>query len=104
LQFVYQAPLLPALELIDNESVTLLTSPSGREVYQVVGSAGTKYYTCFISSHYCSCPAFRFSVLKKEDYLLCKHLLAIKLSEAMEKVKRNPITDNEMVTIIQEVE
>ncbi|XP_050408211.1 zinc finger SWIM domain-containing protein 7 isoform X2 [Patella vulgata] len=104
LQFVYQTPLLPALELIDNESVTLITSSNGRQVYQVVGSAGTRYYTCFTSSKYCSCPAYRFSVLKKEDYIMCKHVLAIELCKAMDLLKTNEISDKELSTIIQELE
>lgn len=39
LNFVFQAPLLPALDIIDNRNVTTISSPSGRKVYQVP-------YTC----------------------------------------------------------
>lgn len=35
LNCVFQTPLLPALDLVDRQNVTLLKSPSGRSVYQV---------------------------------------------------------------------
>jgi len=35
LQFVFQSPLISALDLIDRGNVTLLTSPSGRQVFRV---------------------------------------------------------------------
>lgn len=40
---------------------------------QVLGSSG-KTYTCLASCHYCSCPAFSFSVLRKSDSLLVRVL------------------------------
>ncbi|XP_076473091.1 zinc finger SWIM domain-containing protein 7-like isoform X2 [Babylonia areolata] len=78
LHFVYQAPVLSALELVDKSAVSQLVSPSGRSVYQVIGSSGTPY-TCLKTSHYCSCPAFTFSVLHKEDHMMCKHHLAVQI-------------------------
>ncbi|XP_027283019.1 zinc finger SWIM domain-containing protein 7 isoform X6 [Cricetulus griseus] len=69
LKFVFGSSAIQALDLVDRESVTLISSPSGRRVYQVLGSSG-KTYTCMTSCHYCSCPAFAFSVLRKSDSLL----------------------------------
>ncbi|XP_021357252.1 zinc finger SWIM domain-containing protein 7-like isoform X1 [Mizuhopecten yessoensis] len=69
LQFVFQTTLLPALDLVDQRNVTRLSSPSGRIIYQVVGSSGTPY-TCLATSIYCSCPAYRFSVLLKQDHIM----------------------------------
>ncbi|XP_035888833.1 zinc finger SWIM domain-containing protein 7 isoform X1 [Phyllostomus discolor] len=69
LKFVFGSSALQALDLVDRQSITLISSPSGRHVYQVLGSSG-KMYTCLASCHYCSCPAFAFSVLRKSDSLL----------------------------------
>ncbi|KAM7068646.1 zinc finger SWIM domain-containing protein 7 isoform 2-T3 [Molossus nigricans] len=69
LKFVFGSSALQALDLVDRQSITLISSPSGRHVYQVLGSSG-KTYTCLASCHYCSCPAFAFSVLRKNDSLL----------------------------------
>ncbi|XP_071179091.1 zinc finger SWIM domain-containing protein 7-like isoform X1 [Mytilus edulis] len=103
LSFVYQSSLLPALDLVDHRNVSHMTSPSGRSIYQVIGSSGTPY-TCFTTSFYCSCPAFRYSVLMKDDHLMCKHVLAIKLSEAMKLTKELAITDDEMATLLKTIE
>ncbi|XP_053766975.1 zinc finger SWIM domain-containing protein 7 isoform X2 [Desmodus rotundus] len=80
LKFVFGSSALQALDLVDRQSITLISSPSGRRVYQVLGSSG-KMYTCLTSCHYCSCPAFAFSVLRKSDSLLG-------LAEAIEAMNR----------------
>ncbi|XP_051680428.1 zinc finger SWIM domain-containing protein 7 isoform X2 [Oryctolagus cuniculus] len=73
LKFIFGASAVQALDLVDRHSVTLISSPSGRRAYQVLGSSG-KTYTCLASCHYCSCPAFAFSVLRKSDSLLVSHV------------------------------
>ncbi|XP_045172471.1 zinc finger SWIM domain-containing protein 7-like [Mercenaria mercenaria] len=100
---VLQAPLLPALDLVDNRSVSLLVCPAGRQLYQVVGSSGTPY-TCFKGNHYCSCPAYRFSILKKEEHTMCKHVLAVKLSDAMDVTKKLEVTDKELTDMLINLE
>ncbi|XP_071093345.1 zinc finger SWIM domain-containing protein 7-like isoform X2 [Haliotis cracherodii] len=99
LQFVFQAPLLPALDLVDKKAVSFMTSPSGRSLYQVIGSSGTPY-ACYTSSIYCSCPSYRFSVLLKEDHMMCKHLLAILLSKRMDSIQTESVTDQELSSMI----
>ncbi|XP_069768834.1 zinc finger SWIM domain-containing protein 7 isoform X2 [Narcine bancroftii] len=69
LKFIFGPPALQALELVDQRSVTLVDSPSGRSVYQVVGSSGQVYH-CLNSCLYCSCAAFTYSVLRRNDHLL----------------------------------
>lgn len=103
LNFVFQAPLLPALDIVDNRNVTTISCPSGRKVYQVIGTSGTPYI-CLPSGSYCSCPAYRYSVLLKDDHLMCKHVLAIKLAEAMDLSKSQQVTDLEMTNLIKNLE
>ncbi|KAM4824588.1 zinc finger SWIM domain-containing protein 7 isoform X2 [Urocitellus parryii] len=69
LKFIFGSSAIQALDLVDRQSITLISSPSGRHIYQVLGSSG-KTYTCLASCHYCSCPAFTFSVLRKSESLL----------------------------------
>ncbi|XP_075450290.1 zinc finger SWIM domain-containing protein 7 isoform X1 [Ascaphus truei] len=69
LKFIFGPTALQALDLVDQRSVTQVTSPSGRTTFQVTGSSG-KLYTCYSSCHYCSCPAFSFSVLRKNENML----------------------------------
>ncbi|GFO29693.1 Zinc finger swim domain-containing protein 7 [Plakobranchus ocellatus] len=70
-----------------------------RAASQVIGASGTPY-TCFPNLKYCSCPAYQFSVLRKESQLMCKHVLALKLAEAMEVVKPLPVSDAEITSMI----
>ena len=87
LLFVFQTPLHQAFDLLDQRAVTRYSCPAGRELYRVRGSGG-RVYTCLTSSNYCSCPSFVYTVLVKEDSLLCKHMLAVQLSRAIAAGKR----------------
>uniref|UniRef100_A0ACB8ECN8 Zinc finger SWIM domain-containing protein 7 n=1 Tax=Sphaerodactylus townsendi TaxID=933632 RepID=A0ACB8ECN8_9SAUR len=66
---------------------------------RVRGSSG-KLYTCYASCHFCSCPAFAFSVLRKSDSLLCKHLLAIYLSRALGTCQELTVSDKQMTSLL----
>ncbi|XP_071946306.1 zinc finger SWIM domain-containing protein 7-like [Antedon mediterranea] len=99
LNFVQQRPLLQAFDLVDRKNVTRVSCPAGRTVFQVCGSSG-KLYTCFSSSTFCSCPAYVFSVLKRKDVSLCKHVLAVQLSCAMGVCKELNVSDEEMTQLL----
>ncbi|KAM4044487.1 zinc finger SWIM domain-containing protein 7 isoform 1-T1 [Anomaloglossus baeobatrachus] len=99
LKFIFGPTALYALDLVDQRSVTHLTSPSGRSTFQVTGSSG-KMYTCYKASHYCSCPAFSFSVLRRQDSLMCKHILAVYLSQAIRCCQGLSVSDKQMSEIL----
>uniref|UniRef100_A0A0B7B3P7 SWIM-type domain-containing protein n=1 Tax=Arion vulgaris TaxID=1028688 RepID=A0A0B7B3P7_9EUPU len=103
LNFIFQGPLLSALDLVEKRSVTRVSSPSGRELFQIIGASGTPY-TCFHHLKYCSCPAYHFSVLCKEEHIMCKHVLAMKLSEAMGLTKSLQVSDAEITNMIMAIE
>ncbi|XP_077597205.1 zinc finger SWIM domain-containing protein 7 isoform X1 [Stigmatopora nigra] len=71
LKFVFGPSAVQALDLVDQRSVTCLSSPSGRKTFQVTGGSGT-LYTCFASCHFCPCPAFAYKVLKRNESLLVR--------------------------------
>ena len=102
LHSVFQQPLLGALDLIDQDSVTKLTCPAGRNLYQVRGTYGASYY-CFTSSNYCSCPSFIFTVVKKEDALYCKHVIAALVGEALGRVADKQISDDEFSKLLSDL-
>ncbi|XP_047612877.1 zinc finger SWIM domain-containing protein 7 [Phacochoerus africanus] len=101
LKFVFGSSAVQALDLVDRKSITSMSSPSGRRVYQVLGSSG-KTYTCLASCHYCSCPAFAFSVLRKGDSLLCKHLLAVYLSQVLGTCQQLSVSDKQLTDLLME--
>uniref|UniRef100_A0A671S877 Zinc finger SWIM domain-containing protein 7-like n=1 Tax=Sinocyclocheilus anshuiensis TaxID=1608454 RepID=A0A671S877_9TELE len=99
LRFVFGPCALQALDLVDQRSVTCVSSPSGRDAFQVLGGSG-RLYTCFTSCHYCPCPAFSFSVLRRNESLMCKHLLAACLSQAMGLWQQEQVSDQQMTHIL----
>ncbi|XP_076606082.1 zinc finger SWIM domain-containing protein 7 [Chaetodon auriga] len=99
LKFVFGPCALQALDLVDQRSVTCLSSPSGRKAFQVMGGSG-RLYTCFASCHYCPCPAFAYSVLRRNEGLLCKHILAVYLCQAMGVTQAECVSDQEMSMLL----
>uniref|UniRef100_A0AAQ5X4G7 SWIM-type domain-containing protein n=1 Tax=Amphiprion ocellaris TaxID=80972 RepID=A0AAQ5X4G7_AMPOC len=99
LRFVFGPCALQALDLVDQHSVTCLSSPSGRKAFQVVGGSGT-LYTCFLSCHYCPCPAFAYTVLRRNEGLLCKHILAVYLCQAMAVTQQESVSDQQMSILL----
>ena len=102
LHSVFQQPLLGALDLIDQDSVTKLTCPAGRTLYQVRGTTGASYY-CFTSSNYCSCPSFVFTVVKKEDALYCKHVIAALVGEALGRAVDKQVSNEEFSSVLSDL-
>ncbi|KAF7206107.1 zinc finger SWIM-type containing 7 [Nothobranchius furzeri] len=103
LKFVFGSCALQALDLVDQRSVTCLTSPSGRKAFQVVGGSG-RLYTCFLSCHYCPCPAFAYTVLCRNQGLLCKHILAVYLCQAMAVTQQESVSDQQMTALLSRTE
>ncbi|KAM4726996.1 zinc finger SWIM domain-containing protein 7 isoform 1-T1 [Anableps anableps] len=99
LKFVFGTCALPALDLVDQRSVTCLSSPSGRKAFQVIGASG-RLYTCFLYCHYCPCPAFTYTVLRRNQGLLCKHILAIYLCQAMAVTQQESVSDQQMSAVL----
>ncbi|KAG5283975.1 hypothetical protein AALO_G00021580 [Alosa alosa] len=99
LRYVFGSCALQALDLVDQRSVTCVSSPSGRRVFRVMGGSGQRY-TCFTSCHYCPCPAFSILVLKRNTSLLCKHILAAYLCQAMGLSQHEQVSDQDMSRIL----
>ncbi|XP_054610039.1 zinc finger SWIM domain-containing protein 7 [Dunckerocampus dactyliophorus] len=99
LRFVFGPCAVQALDLVEQHSVTCLSSASGRKTFQVTGGSG-RLYACFPSCHYCPCPAFAYTVLRRNEGLLCKHILAVYLSEAMGVTHMHSVSDQQMSALL----
>ncbi|NXN08981.1 ZSWM7 protein, partial [Indicator maculatus] len=99
LKFIFGPSAVPALDLVDQRSVSRVLAPSGRSAYQVLGSSG-KLYTCYSSCHFCTCPAFGFTVLQKSESLLCKHILAVYLSQALGACQELTVSEEQLTSIL----
>ena len=74
--------VVPALSICDAKCTTKNVAPSGREVYHVVGSRGNKY-TCLKDEFFCNCKSFTNFVIIKGNKFICKHVLAVLISDAL---------------------
>ncbi|XP_049599677.1 zinc finger SWIM domain-containing protein 7 [Syngnathus scovelli] len=99
LNCVFGPCAIRALDLVDQRSVTCLSSPSGRKAFQVKGDSG-RLYTCFTSCHYCPCHTFAYTILRRDEGLLCKHLLAVYLSEALGVISTQSVSDEKMTALL----
>ncbi|XP_065830416.1 zinc finger SWIM domain-containing protein 7-like [Oscarella lobularis] len=101
LNCIFGQSLVYALDLVDKKSVTKYTCPSGRSTFKVVGSSGD-VYTCLLNSNYCTCPSYVYTVLVKRDVLMCKHVLAMHLSVALDACTAREISDSDMESLLTE--
>ncbi|GAB6028684.1 Zinc finger SWIM domain-containing protein 7 [Chamberlinius hualienensis] len=97
---VFQKPLMEALNIVDRRAITRVSSPDGRTVFQITSNLGGISYTCYPTTNYCSCLAFRFSVLKYDEYPMCKHVLAARLADAMDLCDERICTDEQISQIL----
>ena len=94
--------LWPALDLVDRMAVSLVRGEEGgREVVTVRGSGGMMY-TLLRGSHYCPCPSYQYKVVGRGD-ITCKHLLAVRLAMAMQRVNVETVPDSLVIQLIEEL-
>ena len=71
----------------------LVGTRSKRTCWQVRGKSGAKEEYLVYPTHYCSCRAFQWDVLSKGEQLICKHMLAVRVAEALDDYNSVDIDD-----------
>ena len=92
---IFPSSLLPALDLVDHKAVIKLRSTSGRCVYEVAGVSEERYL-CLLEADFCPCTSFQYSVLTKEEAIMCKHLLAVHICIALEQFSYIDVTNHSL--------
>lgn len=82
LNCMFSSTLPSALQIVDQKCVTCLLGSNGRMFYKVKGSSGISYLV-LSSAFYCTCQSFLYTVLKKKSTLICKHILAVHIAQAL---------------------
>ncbi|XP_028400597.1 zinc finger SWIM domain-containing protein 7-like [Dendronephthya gigantea] len=103
LRVVFPQTLPHALSLVDQNCITKVSSPSGRELFQVEGSSG-RIYNCLMSSEYCTCPSYTYYVLMKDEILMCKHILAVYIAQNLGTFDQREVSDENFFDILTDVE
>ncbi|KAI3431608.1 hypothetical protein D9Q98_004657 [Chlorella vulgaris] len=92
LHFLYDSHFAKALQIVDQGGVwCFVGASSGRRVYQVQGHSNEHYVVH--PAHYCSCQAFFFDVVSKAEAAACKHQLAARLADALNKTRVQTVSD-----------
>lgn len=100
LHAVFGPPLERALEMLEMDCVTLLTTPNNnRQALQVSGGKG-ELYTLFLSINFCPCLAYAHQVVLNRTHVTCKHVLAARLSQIMGRIVRKEVTSEEIARIL----
>ncbi|XP_021936299.1 zinc finger SWIM domain-containing protein 7-like isoform X2 [Zootermopsis nevadensis] len=99
LHSLFGKPFEKALELLESSCVVYVRCGQGRYVVQVTGSSGTPY-TLFPHVNFCSCPAYRYQVISTQKFLTCKHILAARLAEIMQKGRDLSLSVEELTRIL----
>ena len=85
LQLICGNILCPALDLVDKNAIWKVKSCQGRSVFQI--RSEHEQYTCLKREIYCHCRGFSDAVINKRTSFLCKHLLAVFVACALDKVQ-----------------
>ena len=71
-------------------------------IYQVKGSIGINYYL-FENINFCSCSSFKYNIFHKFDFIYCKHVVLVKLLNAMNKIAVKYVKENEFIELIKQI-
>ncbi|XP_015787119.1 zinc finger SWIM domain-containing protein 7-like [Tetranychus urticae] len=99
LVYLFGDDLVNAFDLIDKKRIYLVRSDSGRQVFKVLSKDGANYYICYTHAYYCTCPAFKHKVITS-DLVMCKHLTATRIADAMGLVEIENINDQQMAALL----
>ena len=103
LAFVFDAKHLEnSLVMYQKRAVKKLVAvKSGRTCWQVRGKSGAKEEYLVFPTHYCSCRAFQWDVLSKGEQLICKHMLAVRVAEALDDYNVTEIDDALLAQLLE---
>ena len=95
--------LAAALEILDRQGVIVFSArDSGRKVAVVAGSSGLRY-TLSLRGQHCPCPAYQYTVMGGRGASHCKHMLALRLGLAMDRVNCEIVEDERVKLLLEEM-
>jgi predicted nucleic acid-binding Zn finger protein len=92
--------LQKALSIVDAGGVTCIVGQgTRRELLQVKGGKPGEVYTVH-PGHFCSCTAFFYDVVSKQNQLVCKHMLAAQFARKLKRTRTLIISDVELCDLL----
>ena len=103
---VFGQNLSAALDLIDHGLITqIVADVSNRELFQIRASSGPSSVIFIVlpSSWRCSCPSWTKGTWKNDQFVTCKHVLAMKLFEIIndsKTIRKETVTENTFIQML----
>lgn len=98
---IFDKTLLESLQLTEGKQVTKVQSDSGRIIYRVSNecilqqddTSQKTINTCMTKPRYCNCDKFIQDIILKNEMIMCRHILAVELSECLNLVEIDGMKD-----------
>ena len=87
-----------ALDIVERNKITVYTGENTERKVGVVTGSGGRSHILLVSGEYCTCPSFQFSA-----QLYCKHLLAVKLAQALDSVETVVVEDSHVENLLMDL-
>ncbi|KAI8377152.1 hypothetical protein EDC96DRAFT_494678 [Choanephora cucurbitarum] len=105
LHAVFRDTLFEALHITESKSVAKIQSDSGRVMFRVSDlclrpeieseELDEHTHTCLLFPNYCSCDTFVKDVILESSAMMCRHLLAVAISHALNRTETIQLNDQD---------
>ncbi|KAI8373825.1 hypothetical protein BD560DRAFT_433937 [Blakeslea trispora] len=107
LHAVFRDTLFEALHISESKSVAKVRSDSGRVMFRVSDlclrpehreeseEVEEDTHTCLLFPNYCSCEIFLKGVIIESNLVMCRHLLAVAISNALNMTENIQLNDQD---------
>ncbi|XP_067937425.1 zinc finger SWIM domain-containing protein 7-like [Watersipora subatra] len=93
LNILFPGITVGALDILDQGHIVKLQTLTGRHIFQVSSPSGL--FHCFdVEPLSCYCTEFKANISRMTSSIMCKHLLAIRLAQHLDRVVVRNIADN----------
>ena len=87
-----------ALDVLDRKKLTVYMGEKTERLVGVVAGSSGESHLLLLAGEYCTCPSFQFSA-----QLYCKHLLAVKLAQALDSVETIVVEDSHVENLLMDL-
>lgn len=92
-----------ALDIIDREKIKIVRAQSRIREYIEIFDRNGQVHKLFPNINYCPCHSFRIQVLQLQSQYTCKHVLAAKLAQLLDKQKEEILADDLFNSLIEQI-
>ncbi|CAG9791594.1 unnamed protein product [Diatraea saccharalis] len=102
LHSVFGPVLQRACDILEKQHTLIeyTTSNKGRTLIEIKGE-NNHCYRVFPKINYCPCQAFKHQVLEKKTDVCCKHILAARLAQILNRTVCHQVTHDQYLMLVQ---